>query len=78
MVWFVLTTQVPDRRTNWVAPRGKVAKRGATTRDAWWYASKSRAVVERIRAELLRINPRANPPIRTTIRTLATIPAGYQ
>jgi hypothetical protein len=78
MVWFVLKTQEPERRTNWVPPRGSVAKRGTTTRDAWWYASRSEAVVERIRAELLRINPRANPPIRTTIRELRTIPAGYE
>jgi hypothetical protein len=74
---YLLITNTPKTKTNWVSPKITVYKRGTTPFEAWWYASPSLHKLKRIREELRRLNKHASPPIRTRIRSVNAIPRTY-
>lgn len=75
---YILVTNIPTTRTNWLAPyKTKIAHRGSTSREAWWYASSSLDKLKALRNELKSLNPHAKPPIKTRLRQVQRIPKNY-
>lgn len=74
MPYFILFTQQPRRKTNWKPSSVKISKRGTTTKNSWWYASKSAKKIALVHYDLTTNNAGAKPPMKLKVFKVDKIP----
>jgi hypothetical protein len=63
---WILLTQRPSRRTNWIPPPdiSLIKRRGSTIQDEWYWMVKTKSYAADLKKIILSLNPGSQPKIR--------------